>query len=462
MRINKRARTTLLFIAILAFFGVSLFIGRGLENKVSAETDSYEDLKVFTEVLSTLQKHYVDPVKSKELVQGAIKGMLNTLDAHSAFMPPEVYKEMQVDTKGEFGGLGLQIGTKDNKLVVIAPIEGTPADQAGIKPGDVILKVDDQVLTKETSLMDAVNKMRGAKGTQVVLTIQREETTDPIVFNLVRDIIRIQSVKHKVLEPGIGYIRLTQFQEQTAKDLSGAILKLREANIHSLVLDLRNNPGGLLTSAVEVTEQFLESGKLVVSIKARDGKKDEYLAGRSNSLKEMPLIVLVNEGSASASEIVSGALQDWGRAVVVGMPTFGKGSVQTILPLSDGSALRLTTAKYYTPKGRSIQNTGIDPDITVKPVLTKEAKNIPITREKDLERHLPNEFNPEADKKPEPISSRVPEEPIRPGEAVTSGAAGDKEEDIQLQKAVDLLKSWRIFQGSAPQMVGATKSSINK
>src|SRR3569832_2227721 len=211
MRLKKRAQITFVLF-ILAFFGMSIFIVRGLETKVSAETEAYEDLRVFTEVLSTLQKNYVEPVKSKELVYGAIKGMLNTLDAHSAFMPPEVYKEMQVDTKGEFGGLGLQIGTKDNKLVVIAPIEGTPADQAGIKPGDIILKVDDHALSKETSLMDAVNKMRGAKGTKVNLTIQRESVKEPLVFTLMRDIIRIQSVKSKVLEPGIGYIRLTQFQ----------------------------------------------------------------------------------------------------------------------------------------------------------------------------------------------------------------------------------------------------------
>lgn len=278
-----------------------------------------------------------------------------------------------------------------------------------------------------------------------MLTIQRDQVPNPMVFELVRDIIRIQSVKSKVLEPGIGYIRLTQFQEQTARDLSKSISKLRESNIHSLILDLRNNPGGLLTSAVEVTEQFLESGKLVVFIKGRDGKRDEYLASNSGALKDIPLIVLVNEGSASASEIVSGALQDWGRAVVVGTQTFGKGSVQTILPLSDGSALRLTTAKYYTPKGRSIQNTGIDPDIVVKPILPKEAKNAPILRERDLDRHLKNETRPDADKV---------EKSQNPSEDTTamSEPPQDKEEDVQLQKAVDLLKSWRIFKDLPPKL----------
>lgn len=447
MTFSKRARITFLTVIIFGIFGMSIFAGRDLEGKVTAETDSYEDLKLFSEVLSSLQKNYVEPVKSKELVYGAVKGMLNTLDAHSAFMPPEVYKEMQVDTKGEFGGLGLQIGMKENRLVVIAPIEGTPADLAGIKPGDVILKVDDQTLTKETSLMDAVNKMRGERGTKVYLTIQREQVANPMTFELVRDIIRIQSVKQKVLEPGIGYIRLTQFQEQTAHDLTRAISKLRESNIHSLILDLRNNPGGLLTSAVEVTEQFLESGKLVVFIKGRDGKRDEYIASNSSALKDVPLIVLVNEGSASASEIVSGALQDWGRAVVVGTQTFGKGSVQTILPLSDGSALRLTTAKYYTPKGRSIQNTGIDPDITIKPNLPKEVKNSPILREKDLERHLKNELRPDSDKV-EPPAPR----PSEDATGISEPSSPEKDEDVQLQKAVDLLKSWRIFKDLSPQL----------
>ncbi|MFQ5585065.1 MAG: S41 family peptidase, partial [Calditrichia bacterium] len=365
----------------------------------------------------------------------AIKGMLNTLDAHSTFMPPSIYKEMQVDTKGEFGGLGLQIGIKENSLVVVAPIEGTPADTAGIKAGDIILKVDDYEFTKETSLLDAVSKMRGPKGTEVILTISRDMNPDPLTFPLVRAVIQIKSVKSKVREPGIGYIRITQFQEKTSNDLRTAISKLKEANIHSLILDLRNNPGGLLNSAVEVSEQFLDSGKMIVSIKSRDGRKDEYKASRANSIGERPLIVLVNEGSASASEIVSGALQDWRRAVILGTQTFGKGSVQTILPLSDGSALRLTTAKYYTPKGRSIQNRGIHPDIVVVPSEVHEIKDRPIIREKDLERHLENESQPE-----EPVL-------IPPVEKTTGSDSAIEREDQQLKKAVDLLKSWKIFKG---------------
>ncbi len=443
MKIGKELRVALLAVIL---FGSLLLLVLSRDRSVRAEVDAYEELKVFTEVLSTLQKSYVEPVDVKELSRGAIKGMLNTLDAHSSFMPPEVYKEMQVDTKGEFGGLGIQIGVKEGRLVVIAPIEGTPADKAGIKAGDAILKVDDYIFTKESSLMEAVGKMRGPEGTSVTLTVQREQAT--LTFKLVRETIHIQSVKSKLLEAGIGYVRLTQFQEQTAADMLTALSKLREENIHSLILDLRNNPGGLLTSAVDVSEAFLPRGQTIVSIRGRDAKQDEYLSKSSGAFKDIPMIVLVNEGSASASEIVSGALQDWGRAVVVGVPTFGKGSVQTILPLSDGSALRLTTAKYYTPKGRSIQNTGIEPDILVKPAETKEAKAI--LREKDLERHLKNDTVSDLPKTDPVVAPPPPSDTPEPTsiEPVTDESA--EAEDIQLEKAVDLLKSWRIFKGLGP------------
>jgi carboxyl-terminal processing protease len=443
MKIGKEIRVAILAV-ILAGSLLLLMLSR--DRTVRAETDAYEELKVFTEVLSTLQKHYVEPVDMKALSRGAIKGMLNTLDAHSSFMPPEIYKEMQVDTKGEFGGLGIQIGIKGGRLVVIAPIEGTPADKAGIKAGDAIVKVDDYTFTKESSLMEAVGKMRGPEGTSVTLTVQREQAT--LSFKLVREIIHIQSVKSKLLEAGIGYVRLTQFQEQTAADMLTALSKLREENIHSLILDLRNNPGGLLTSAVDVSEAFLPQGQMIVSIRGRDTKQDEYRSKSSGVSKDIPMIVLVNEGSASASEIVSGALQDWGRAVVVGMPTFGKGSVQTILPLSDGSALRLTTAKYYTPKGRSIQNTGIEPDILVKSAETKEAKTI--LREKDLERHLKNDTISDLPKADPVVAPPLPSE--TPSSTTTEPPADEsvEAEDIQLEKAVDLLKSWRIFKGLGP------------
>src|SRR5215467_436964 len=366
-------------IAIAIVFGV--LIGKGWERTGHA-TEVYEDLKTFSEVLNAVQKNYVDETKVKDLVQGAIRGMLATLDPHSAYMTPEMYKEMQVETKGEFGGVGIQIGVKENRLAVIAPIEGTPAHRAGIKAGDFITKVNDES-TKDLTLMDAVQKMRGPKGTKVNLTVQRDGTPELLQFTLVRDTIKIESVKAKTLD-NMGYIRLTQFQEATGRDLSKALKQFKEQKVQGTILDLRNNPGGLLTAAVEVSEQFLPSGKLVVYTKGRESKKDEWFAKGKDQMEDAPMIVLVNEGSASASEIVAGALQDWGRAVIVGTTSFGKGSVQTILPLGDGSGLRLTTAKYYTPKGRSIHGVGIAPDIVVK---GKPSATPPI-REKDLDKTL--------------------------------------------------------------------------
>lgn len=439
---KKRIRIGFSLFMLIMILSTGIMIGRGLESKVLAENDSYEDLKIFTEVLTSVQKNYVEPVKAKDLIYGAIKGMVTTLDPHSSFMPPEAFKEMQVSTKGEFGGIGIQLGLKENNLVVIAPIEGTPADRAGIKTGDFIVKVNDEI-TKDMTLNDAVQRMRGAAGGKVILTIQREGEQAPLVFSLVRERIKIESVRFKMLEDGIGYVRISQFQEQTAKDLAKALNKLKDEKRKSLIVDLRNNPGGLLTSAVEVTEQFIESGKLVVYIKGRDGKKDEYLADDRSEHEDYPMIVLVNEGSASASEIVAGALQDWGRSMVLGAQSFGKGSVQTILPLSDGAGLRLTTAKYYTPKGRSIQNEGITPDVVVKPIQIKDGVAAPLRREKDLERHLKNEGREGQTKEAPP---QIDEEPVRE-EGPQVKTEGKAEEDIQLERAKEILKSWVIFKG---------------
>jgi len=441
MQKRQKAWVGITIVLLLTVFTSGIMVGKGLRDAFSAEAETYEELKIFAEVLSLIQKNYVEESKSKDLVYGAIRGMLNTLDPHSAFMSPEMYKEMQVDTKGEFGGLGIQIGIKDNRLTVIAPIEGTPADRAGIKSGDVIVKVDDDT-TKDMTLMEAVEKMRGPKGTPVKLTVQREGAEEPLVFDLVREVIKIDSVKSKMLDDHIAYVRLSQFQEMSSKDLSSALKKLKDAKMQSIILDLRNNPGGLLTSAIETTELFIPPGKVVVSIKGRDPKKDkdEYLSSNKNPYENYPMIVLVNEGSASASEIVSGALQDWGRAIILGTQTFGKGSVQTILQLSDGSGLRLTTAKYYTPKGRSIQNIGITPDIVVKPIPAKgSAQAPPVLREKDLERHLRNEGL-------EP----TPGKETRPPAAPPAEETGQETEDLQLQKAIDLLKSWEIFKEIKP------------
>lgn len=432
-------------IALALLCGV--VIGKGWERTGHA-SETYEELKTFSEVLNQVQKHYVEETKPKDLIQGAIRGMLATLDPHSAYMTPEMYKEMQVETRGEFGGVGIQIGVKDNRLSVIAPIEGTPAYRAGIKAGDFITKVNEDP-TKDLSLMDAVTKMRGPKGSKVNLTIQRDGAPELLVFTLVRDTIKIESVKSKVID-NLGYVRLTQFQEATGRDLSKVIKQFRDQKVQGTILDLRNNPGGLLTAAVDVSEQFLPSGKLVVYTKSREGKKDEWFAKSKDQLEDLPVIVLVNEGSASASEIVAGALQDWGRAVVVGNTSFGKGSVQTILALGDGSGLRLTTAKYYTPKGRSIQSTGITPDIVVKLLNSSQAKAADgKPSEKEAEGKtgkppvskdaLPQDgklFPDETGSKNGTTPSSLP---------VEGGGELSLEQDIQLQKAVELLKSWKIF-----------------
>jgi len=428
---------------------LGVLLGKGWERTGHA-TETYEELKTFSEVLTQVQKSYVDDTKVKDLVQGAIRGMLSTLDPHSAYMTPEMYKEMQVETKGEFGGVGIQIGVKENRLAVIAPIEGTPAYRAGVKAGDFITKVNDET-TKDLTLTDAVQKMRGPKGSKVNLTIQREGTPDPLQFTLVRDTIKIESVKSKILDT-IGYVRLTQFQESTGRDLSKVLKQFKEQNLQSTILDLRNNPGGLLTAAVEVSEQFLPGGKLVVYTKGRESKKDEWIAKGKDQMDDSPMIVLVNEGSASASEIVAGALQDYGRAVIVGTTSFGKGSVQTILPLGDGSGLRLTTAKYYTPKGRSIQSTGITPDIVVKPQTPITVAKAGETKPGEKEGEPKPGKSAGAPGKDQPAQNGKGQEEgtlkngtMPPPPSVEVSGEPSLEQDVQLQKAIEMLKTWKIF-----------------
>ena len=434
----KKKKLILILILILTTAISGILIGRLSIGSVSAEGEGYENLKVFTEVLSIIKRSYVEEVKTKDLIYGAIKGMLSSLDPHSGFMPPEMYKELQVETRGEFGGLGIQIGIKDRVLTVIAPIEDTPAYKAGILAGDKIIKING-ALTKDMGINDAVSKMRGPKGTSVVITIIREGWKEAKDFTIVRDVIKVKSVKSKIIEEKMGYVKVNQFQERTASDLDAALSKLAQEGITSLILDVRNNPGGLLSSAVEVSGQFLPPGKMVVFIKGRVGDKTEYRTEGetpSDSAKEktklfstIPMIVLVNQGSASASEIVAGALKDWNRAVILGTQTFGKGSVQSVIPLSDGSGLRITTARYYTPKGISIQSTGIAPDIVVKVETKGNGKEHPVVREKDLERHLKNDQKEEKPKEPE---DTVPLEI-------------SEKDDIQLQRAIDLLKTWKVF-----------------
>jgi carboxyl-terminal processing protease len=377
------------------------------------------------------------------LVSGAINGMLHSLDPHSAYLTPDLYKELQSDTQGRFGGLGIEITVKGGILTVVSPIEDTPAFKAGIKPGDQIFKIEEE-FTKDMSLVDAVKKMRGLKGTKINLTIRREGSPDLIDFSLVRDIIRVRSVRSRSLEPGYGYIRLAQFQERSDRDLQRALEKLaaEKGGMKGLVLDLRNNPGGLLTQAVRVSDLFLESGLIVYTEGRIEAQKQKYFAQKDGSWMDFPIVVLVNGGSASASEIVAGALQDHKRAVVLGTKTFGKGSVQTILPLDDSSALRLTTARYFTPNGRSIQTTGIVPDIVLDNTPgdgNAEAAKRPGLREENLPGHLNN---------PQPGSDAAPQsDQEREKQIPSSGPTGDEtiDKDAQLKRALDLLKSWDVF-----------------
>jgi carboxyl-terminal processing protease len=433
------------------FSNVSLFA----EEKKDKQ-DAYNKLKVFSEVLSLIESNYVEPVKKNSMIEGAINGMVKSLDPHTSYMPPVSYKEMQVETTGKFGGLGIEISLRDGVLTVVSPIDDTPAFKVGIKPGDKIIKIEDES-TLDMSLQDAVSRLRGETGSPVTITIFRKTFKVPKEFTIVRDIIKVRSVVSKLYQDDIGYIKIRNFSKNTSSDLDKALEELRGKGITKLILDVRNNPGGLLNQAVEVTDRFLSKEKLIVYTKGRSGDQNmrftshDKVAGVS-----YPLIILVNSGSASASEIVAGALQDLNRAIILGTQTFGKGSVQTIIPLSDGSALRLTTARYYTPSGRVIQENGIEPDIIVemKPQNEFEKKKVKkeepeektrlrrFLREKDLKKHLKGKSsidgmddNKETDKKTakETEDSKV------------KGLNEDLKKDNQLQQAVSLLSGWEVM-----------------
>src|SRR5216110_2012030 len=389
---GKRRKTWVGAIGLAVLLAVLFSGGRGVQRVDAVPKESYEGLETFTNILSIIQKNYVDEVQTKQLIEGAINGMLASLDPHSAYLTPDLYKELQVDTKGSFGGLGIEITNRNGLLTVVSPIEDTPAYRAGVKAGDQIMKIDGD-FTKDMSLVDAVKKMRGPKDTKVTLTLKRENVPELFDVTLTREIIKIQSVKSKMLDKGYGYLRVTQFQERTDSDVERVLEEwTREGPIEGVVLDLRNDPGGLLTQAVKVSDAFLDSGLIVYTDGRLENQKQKYFAHKPGTWSEFPMVVLVNGGSASASEIVAGALQDHKRALVLGTTTFGKGSVQTILPLDDSSALRLTTARYFTPSGRSIQATGIVPDIVIEQtaVAAKGDKggNGPLLREANLPRHL--------------------------------------------------------------------------
>ena len=432
-----------------------LFTG-GVQRGTTAVEDTYDKLKVFTEVLSLIQSNYVDDVNSKDLIYGAVKGMLDTLDPHSSFMPPESFKEMQVETQGSFGGLGIEITVKDRMLTVVAPIDGTPADKAGIHPGDRIVKIEGQQ-TKDMTLMDAVRKLRGPKGSKVTISILREGTPEPTDVTLVREVIEVKSIRSKNLGDGMYYVRITSFQERTSKDLEDALEQAKKAGANSLVLDLRNDPGGLLNQAVAVSDMFLDKGQLIVYTQGRLKNQDlRFTAEHNNGLPRLPMVVLVNGGSASASEIVAGALQDWKRAVILGTKTFGKGSVQTVIPLSDGSGLRLTTAKYYTPKGRSIHGIGIVPDIVVEQPRPELAKASTPAEQKAAEQKTGEQLL--QTKPPAPREQRIGEQE---GEGVEIGHRDvvDLAKDIQLQRAMEILKATGILERNGSSPKGETKAA---
>lgn len=437
----KGKKIALLAAALFTFATVG---GIVVQKRCAAQGgNDYESIELFTDVLAIVKKSYVEEVDTKKLIYGAINGMLASLDPHSSFMPPDTYKEMKIDTKGSFGGLGIEITIKDGILTVISPIEDTPAFRAGIKSGDQILKIEDR-FTKDLSIMDAVKRMRGPKGTKVTLTIMREGFEKPKEFILVRDIIQVKSVRFKTLDNGFGYIRIAQFQEKTDDDLVRALKTLKEENggsLLGLVLDLRNDPGGLLDQAVKVADHFVEDGLIVYTEGREKDSKMKFTARKGGKEPNYPIVILINSGSASASEIVAGALQDHKRAVIMGTQSFGKGSVQTIIPLSDESGLRLTTARYFTPSGRSIQAKGITPDIVVEKaeIQSTEKKDGMHIREKDLENHFEAEEKVKTEEKPQG-KEKLPA--YKTDEQLKS--------DYQILRALDLLKGWDILKKMNP------------
>jgi carboxyl-terminal processing protease len=433
--VKQRAGITVFIVVVCG----TLILSSWLARQVSAVgRDAYQNIEAFANVLTMVQKNYVDEVSTDQLIDGAINGMLSSLDPHSAYLTPDLYKELQVDTRGSFGGLGIEITQRNGVLTVVSPIEDTPAARAGVKSGDQIIKIDNE-FTKDMSLLQAVKLMRGPEGSKINLTIRRENAPDWIDLTLKREVIQIKSVKYRVLEPHYGYLRITQFQERTEHDAKNALAALdkESGGLHGLVLDLRNNPGGLLSQAVKVSDLFLDSGLVVYTEGRLDNQAQKFYAHKGQGNTDFPMVVLVNGGSASASEIVAGALQDHKRALVLGTQTFGKGSVQTILPLADGeAAIRLTTARYFTPNGRSIQSTGITPDIIMEATVQQVAApgdRPDAIRERNLPRHLENGEDDGGggdDGNKDDQSSGVP---------------GADMADPQLDRALELLKSWNIF-----------------
>jgi len=432
---TRRENVFLVLIGLIA--GLSISIGSGVFAERETKSLSglpIEELRTFSDVFGRIKNDYVEDVEDSEMLNNAIRGMLSGLDPHSSYLDQEQFKELQVGTSGEFGGLGIEVGMEDGFVKVIAPIDDTPAQRAGIQAGDLIIRLDDTPV-KGLTLNDAVKIMRGKPGTVLRLTVVREGVDQPLKIDIERDIIKVKSVKSRMLEDGFGYVRISQFQSKTAENMVDAIEDLKKkggGSLKGLVLDLRNNPGGVLNGAVAVSDAFLKKGLIVYTEGRVSDSKLRFNATPDDILSAAPLVILVNQGSASASEIVSGALQDHRRAIIVGTPTFGKGSVQTILPLSNGTAVKLTTARYYTPSGRSIQAEGIKPDIELEQVrISAVESSIDPIKEADLSRHLSNGEGKKSRKSADKEGEDAEEESLA-------------ETDYQLYEALNLLKGLAI------------------
>lgn len=453
---SSTKRSVIKIIAVTLCVGTGSLLAWNYSLVTATTQDTYESLEAFSNVLNLVQENYVEEVDSQKAIEGAIKGMLTTLDPHSSYMKPDDFKELQVETQGSFTGIGIEITMKDNILTVVSPIEGTPAFAKGLKAGDKIVKIGDEQ-TQDMSLMEAVKRLRGPKGSEVTISIHRKGWPDLKEITLIRDIIPIHSVKSKLLEPGYPYIRIINFQAQTTADFKKALADLeKQGKVKGLIVDLRNNPGGLLDQSVKIADIFIDEG-VIVSTKGRIKEQNSVFYARDNSPKyTFPLVVLVNEGSASASEIVAGALQDHKKAVIIGAQTFGKGSVQTIIPMDSGAGLRLTTARYYTPSGRSIQATGITPDIIVaSPTsLSVEAddkdeeqdKKPKYLREKDLKHHIGNGLKDDVTQKDEkPKTEEKPKPRVKTPTSKEKSEPEDLSKDQQLNTALTLLKGLSVF-----------------
>jgi len=437
----KKKNIFILFLGIVLgiFMGTCGSVFADKENTESAtdtETIPFEDLRTFTEIFGRIKRDYVEPVSDKKLLEDAVRGMLSGLDPHSAYLVAEEFQELKEGTTGQFGGLGIEVTMENGFIKVVSPIDDTPAQRAGIKTGDLVIKLDDKPV-KGMSLADAVKLMRGEPGSKIMLTIVREGEEAPLKLTIARDIIKVKSVKSRMLEKDYGYLRISSFQSGTGEGLKDAIAALKKENtrnLKGLVIDLRNNPGGVLNAAVEVSDAFLKSGLIVYTEGRIENSEMRFNASPDDLIDGAPIVVLINAGSASASEIVSGALQDQKRAIIMGEKSFGKGSVQTILPTSNGAAVKLTTARYYTPSGRSIQAEGIEPDIALAHVKLEslEKQDFTPVKEADLSHHLQKSKE----------NTKVPE---------NTGVSGDKEKDspelkdYALNEALNLLKGINII-----------------